>query len=148
MKSKISLTFKFFIFFIATMAFFGGRLAMSDQDIEIKWEWPAGRQIETKLLINIKKISKASTGFFGIGASPSLANALPDATDVVASVIFGQENLIGKTISMRMPGVEANKLKVGEPAAVALVSNNICICVSAAPRDTHDLEDWFQKWSC
>jgi len=121
---------------------------MSDQIIEVKWEWPAGRQMETKILINVKKISKASRGFFGIGASPSLADAIPEATDVVATVIAGQENLIGKTISMRVPGVEANKLKVGEPAAVALVNSNISICVSAAPTDKGELDNWFNKWSC
>ena len=122
---------------------------MSNQIIEIKWEWPAGRAIETKLLINVTKISKASKGFFGIGASPSMANTLPDATDVVASVASGPENLMGKTISIRIPGVEANKLKVGEHAALALVnSNTICVCVSAVPTDTHEIESWFNKWNC
>jgi len=121
---------------------------MSDQIIEVKWEWPAGRQMETKILINVKKISKASTGFFGIGASPSLADAIPEATDVIATVIAGQENLIGKTISMRVPGVEADKLKVGGPAAVALVENTISICVSAVPPDKGELDNWFNKWNC
>jgi len=123
---------------------------MSNQTLEIKWEWPAGRQIETKLLADIKKISKASKGLFGIGASPSMANALPDATDVVASVVSGPENLVGKDLSMRIPGVEADKLKVGEHAAIGLVENNtIGICVSAAPTaDTHALKDWLNRWNC
>lgn len=148
MKLISLLTFKVFIFFIAIAAFFGGHVAMSNQDIEIQWEWLAGRQIETKLLVEVKKISKASTGFFGIGASPSLANALSDATNVVATVVSGQENLNGKTISMRIPGVEANKLKAGHLGAVALISNNICVCVSATPTDKYELEKWLSKWSC
>lgn len=121
---------------------------MSDQNIKIEWEWPAGRQLESKLLVKIIKISKASTGFLGIGASPSMANAIPEATDVVASVISGQENLIGKTISMRIPGIEASKLKVDQPAAIALVNNNICICVSVSPTNTQDVASWFNNWSC
>lgn len=148
MKPKASLNLKFLVFFIAAMAFFGGRTVMSAQIIKITWEWPAGRQLETKLLINIDKISKASTGFFGIRASPSMADAIPDATEVVATVISGQEDLVGKIISMRIPGVEAKKLKVGEPAAIALVDNNISICVSAAPPNKHELENWFSTWNC
>lgn len=103
---------------------------MSDQAIELKWEWPAGRHIEAKMLIDVQKMSKASKGFFGIGASSSLANALPDATDVVGTVLTGPDRLMGKRISMRIPDVEAQKLKLGEHAGIGLVGGNtICVCV-------------------
>ncbi|WP_288053585.1 hypothetical protein [Methylobacter sp.] len=150
MNSTTSVIFGFCMIFIATMAFSGGCSAMSTQPLEIKWEWPAGRQMETKLLINIKKISKASKGLFGIGASPSMANALPDATDVSASIESGQENLVGRELSIRIPGMEAQKLKVGEHAAIGLVEGNtIGICVSAAPTaDKQELANWFNQWRC
>lgn len=149
MRSTKSLNFILFIIFIAMLALFGGSPAMSNQVIEIKWEWLAGRTIETKLLIDVTKISKVSKGVFGIGASPSIADTLPDATDVVASVVSGSERLIGKSISLRIPGVEANKLKVGEHAALALVnSNTICVCVSAVPTNTQEIESWLNKWDC
>lgn len=121
---------------------------MSDQHIDIEWEWPAGRQLESKMLINVTQMSKASKGFLGMGASPSLANALPDATIVIGSVMSGSEQLIGKTISIRLPGVEAKKLKLGEPAAVALIGSSVCICVAAKPADTGEVSAWFNGWNC
>jgi hypothetical protein len=57
---------------------------------------------------------------------------------------------MGKTVSLRVPGAEANKLKAGEPAAIALVSgNSICVCVAAAPiTETSALKRWLDGWNC
>lgn len=121
---------------------------MPTQDLQIPWEWPAGRQIESKLLVHIQKISKASKGILGIGASPSLANAIPDATDVAASIVAGPKSLIGLNLSMRLPGMEANKLKVGKHAVIGLAVGEI-VCVFASPEiDGQHPENWLSQWDC
>ncbi len=122
---------------------------MSIKSIDIKWEWPATRSVESKMLVKIEKIDKASKGFFGIGASPSLAAALPDATDVLASVVSGPTHFVGKLLALQLPGMEAAKLKVGERAAIGLIENNtISICLAAVPADTADMATWLANWNC
>lgn len=123
---------------------------MSAQSVEYKWEWPAGRQPGSKLLVKVGKVAKASRGFFGIGASPSMADALPEATDVTATVVAGPAALVGKSVSLRLPGMEAARLKAGELAAYGLVDEaGPCICVAAAPsQDAAAAGNWLSGWTC
>lgn len=98
----------------------------------------------------------APIGFFGqgntgsSGGAPSLANSLPDAKDVEASAISGPESLIRQKISLRLPGIEADKLKVGEYAAFGFINGNtICICVAKVPTNTlDDAIIWLSQWDC
>lgn len=128
----------------------GGFSQMSAQTLALKWEWPAGRQVDSKILVKVGKIAKASKGFLGIGASPSLADALPDATDVTATVVAGPDALVGKTVTLGLPGMEAAKLKAGELAGFGLLANGaLCICVAAAPsQDAAQAGTWLEGWSC
>ena len=123
---------------------------MSNQTIELKWEWPAGRKIETKLLLRVEKIKPASKGLFGIGASPSLANALPEATDVSAQVLTGPDAMVGKTVEIQLPGLEARKLVKGEMAALGLLQNKaLAVCIDHVPKqDMEPAQQWLQQWNC
>jgi len=123
---------------------------MASSNLELKWEWPAGRTGEIAALVKVQSIKPASKGFFGILASPSMANALPEATDV--SFIFdaqGQPNA-GQIATVRLPGVEARKLEVGSWAAFGLLeSGRVCICVQAAPKiSVEELRRWIVGWKC
>lgn len=128
----------------------GGFSQMSAHTLALKWEWPAGRQADSKVLVRIGKIAKASKGFFGIGASPSLADALPDATDVTATVVAGPDALAGKTVTLGLPGMEAARLKTGELAGFGLLADGaLCICVAAAPsQDVAQAKNWLDGWTC
>jgi len=53
---------------------------MASSTGDLKWEWPAGRAIGTQLLVQVEAIQPVSRALFGIKASPSMADALPDAT--------------------------------------------------------------------
>lgn len=123
---------------------------MASSNLELKWEWPAGRAIETGILVRVDGIRPASKGLFGMRASPSMADALPDATDV--TVVVDQEAAVhaGRKVRVRMPGIEARKLAAGEWAAFGLVeSGGVCACVQAAPK--HGLEElrrWIAGWKC
>ncbi|MCX7113496.1 MAG: hypothetical protein NTX45_26035 [Proteobacteria bacterium] len=140
----------FFILSITLLALCGVTTAMANEYLKLKWEWPAGRQIETKILANVQGIEKVSKGFFGIGDSPSLADSLPDAKDVVVAVISGSEALVGQTLTLRVPGMEADKLKVGGHAALGLINNNsVCVCVSVVPvKNPDEIKTWFNQWIC
>lgn len=137
-------------FFYIFLLGFTGCSAMSNKAIELKWEWPAGRKTESKALVKVVAIKKASTGFMGIGASPSMADALPDATDVSAEVVQGPDTLKAKQVHLRLPGMEAKKLKVGQLAALGLTGENaVCICVGLAPPGAGgNGSQWFDTWAC
>lgn len=123
---------------------------MSNHAIELKWEWPAGRKVETKLLMRVENIALASKGFLGLGASPSIVAALPEATDVSAQVVLGPEAMLGKKISVRLPGLEARKLKKDQFAAVGLVAGNaLAVCVEHVPvQELEPARSWLQQWNC
>lgn len=123
---------------------------MSNQMIEVKWEWPAGRKIETKLLLRIEKIKPASKGLFNSLGSPSLANALPEATDISAKVLNGPEAMVGKIFDVQVPGLEARKLVAGEMAAIGLLQNmTVAICIDHAPKQNLEQnQQWLKQWSC
>lgn len=127
-----------------------GILSMSAEPTVLNWEWPAGRPVETKLLVQIQSISKASGGFLGIRRSPSLADSLPDATEVAAAVVSGPEDFKAKTVSVRVPGMEAKTLKIGQHAALGLISGNaVCICIIGAPANNPDeVRSWFMETAC
>lgn len=121
---------------------------MSDQIIALQWEWPANRHLKTKVLVNVQKISKPSKGLLGIDDSPSLANTLPDAHDVKAIVISGMPDMVGKVISIRVPGVEARKLNEGTQAAIALINQNTGICIAPVPSSVQNSQAWLEQWNC
>ena len=123
---------------------------MASDNIDLKWEWPAGRKIESRLLVRVESIAPASRGLFGIKASPSMADTLPDATDVVAVVEVGPESLAGRKTTLRLPGVEAKKLGAGTRAAFGLVElNRTCVCVEQVPPlNADEARRWIAAWQC
>lgn len=123
---------------------------MMNRKTKIEWEWPAGRTVESKCLVTITKITQASRGFLGIGQSPSLANALPDATDVEATVVSGHPQQEGAMLTLRLPGVEAAKLAVGRYAGLGLIGDGtVCVCVAQIPaKDRKDAQAWLESWIC
>ncbi|MGH9887935.1 MAG: hypothetical protein ACREBE_20550 [bacterium] len=128
---------------------FLGCRSMSGNKLDLQWEWPAGRQAESRLLVQVDSIAKASKGVLEIGRSPSMANNLPDATDVTGTVTAGPEGFVNRTVRLRLPGVEAAKLVGGAPAGFGLVGESTVVCVAPAPsRDPATNNKWLTDWSC
>lgn len=130
-----------------------GCKAMSDKAVEMKWEWPAGRPVASKLLLQVDALEKASSGWFGFGRSPSLADNLPDAHTLQASVVAGPPAWQGRQVTISLPGPEAKKLTVGTRAGLALTSpldakHPVVICVAAAPTAGQSAEQWLENWTC
>jgi hypothetical protein len=113
-----------------------GGCAMS-ADIEYKWEWPADRAIEKRVLIKVENIKAQSAGFFGVKKSPSLASSLPDPT-VVTGINQGKDGSKGKTISIVVPKLEIENLKIGNYVVLGIVNSNTCICI--VPVESPDVD--------
>jgi hypothetical protein len=147
-RPRLVATVALAVFVITIVA--GGSFAMGSKVPALKWEWPAGRPVETKLLVQVRSISKASKGFLGIGASPSFADSLPDATDIVATVVAGPSALVGSTVSLRVPGAEVKSLVQDRFAALGLVSDNtICTCIAEAPTNNlAEAQTWLRDKAC
>lgn len=98
-------------------------------DIELKWEWPAEREVTDRLLIKVDNVKAKGTGLFGIGGSPSLAENIPDPVVIFGTVQKGSQFTDGKSLMVVAPKLEVEAIKKGAYAVLGIVEKDICICV-------------------
>ncbi|MFV8784033.1 hypothetical protein ACNKU7_16555 [Microbulbifer sp. SA54] len=123
--SKISFTTNFIAVFVLSLI---GGCAVS-ADIELKWEWPADRAVEDRILIKVEDIKPQGSGFFGFKKSPSFASNLPEPT-VITGTIQNTDDLIqGKSLKIIVPKPEIGDTTIGGYAVLGIVENDICICI-------------------
>lgn len=120
-----------------TLMLIGG-CAMS-ANIEYKWEWPADRAIEDRVLVQIKSLKKKGAGLFGINMSPSLVSNLPDPYILSGIVLNSPNKLAGKTVQVVVPSAEIDAIKTDSLAMFGIVENNICICIVPVENKASDL---------
>lgn len=111
-------------------------------DLNLKWEWPAERQPELKLVMAIADASPAGKGWFGIKRSPSLVEGIPDPVELKGTVIKGDSSLLQKSITLTLPRLEAGALGKGDVAAIGVLDNNVCICIRKLASADEDLSGW------
>ena len=128
---------------------------MSREAVRFRWQWPAGRKPDYKLLVDVQEVRKESSGIFGVKKSESMAGQLPDAIEVIGSVIVGPDELIGRKVILRAPRAELRNVVVGQAAGVAVIARdrndtNICICIEGAPKiiDKNALRAWLNDMKC
>ena len=97
----------------------------------LHWQWRAHRATKNVVTATIADIQKASTGLFGIGGSPSMADALPDPI-VVSFAVAGAPAKTSKTLKLKMPRLELGVLKVGDSVTLEFVEDDICVAVLPA----------------
>jgi len=115
---------------------------MSD-NIELTWEWPDGRVSDQKFLIKVNNVESKSSGFFGIGKSPSIASNIPSPV-VLTGEILKDEMLEGKSIKVTLPKLELESIKSGDYAVVGVMDENTCICIVKVASSSEDIS----KVSC
>lgn len=113
-------------------------MGASTQARHLTWEWADGRKPERFLVVRVHKVAKDRGGPLGVGKSPSMAAALPDATNLEGSLIHGADGRSDATVALTLPGVEASSVSTGDRVALGIVSGDVCICVARAPRDLPD----------
>lgn len=116
-----------------------GGCAMS-ADIELKWEWSAGRLPEQNLLVHVNAIRKISDGLFGVSRSPSLSDSLPDPQILKGTVVNTSNELDGKSISIVIPKLEIESIKSDGYAVLGLVDKSTCICIISVSNKDTDIE--------
>lgn len=126
---------------------------MSDSPSEsatLRWEWPADRVPDHRILVRIDAIREERGGLLGIRRSPSLADALPNPVELEATVVAGDAPGLGRRLSLRLPRPELHDIAVGDHAAMGLLGPGTCICIAKAPAGTDQAaqERWLASWNC
>ncbi len=101
-------------------------------DLDLRWEWPAERQAQIKLMMTVEKTKAADQGLFGIKKSPSLAGSLPDPVEVTGVITKGDATLINKSVRLVLPKMELGETGAGDNLLLGVINNNICICIKKA----------------
>jgi len=125
----------------------GGEWAMSAADVvrHYRWEWPAERKPETRLLAKVLILEKHSEGFLGINRSPSIAANLPDAQVMTGGIVGGDQKF-----TLILPKVEVENISVNDYVALGILGNDICICIAKAPDSGNQTKqmEWLKNWEC
>ncbi len=133
---------------VLAMCFLGGcNPVQDDAKYELRWEWPAGRQPEKKLLGVVDRIEKQGDGLFGVGRSPSIAENLPDATRVSGRLIGLPGNAV---FSLVLPKLELGDIAKHDKVGLAIIGESACVCITKAPDGLDDeaLRAWLKAWDC
>jgi hypothetical protein len=110
-----------------------GVLAMScvandGRNLQLAWEWPSGRPASSTLLISVTDIKKQKKGWFGLWRSPSIANNLPDATEIRGKPV--SETTFSEVVVV-VPGPELPAgLRIGDQVELSLLEGNKCIAIT------------------
>ncbi|KEQ18997.1 hypothetical protein [Endozoicomonas numazuensis] len=130
-----------FIYILVLLSMVLGGCAMAGET-ELRWEWPAERDIQKKLIVEVTEVTSKS-GLFGLKKSPSLAQGFPEPVVLKGVVKNGQY----ETVKLVLPKFELGDAKSGDLLAVGLVEDLVCICVSPVPINS-DPDQWLQSWNC
>lgn len=118
----------------------GGAYAMSN-DLELIWEWPAKRSIESRIIIQIESLEKVSSGLFNFGKWPSIASNLPDPYILKGTVLKSTSNFEDKAIQLIAPKLEIENIQKGKAAMLGLVDSKTCVCIVAVDDPISYLDD-------
>lgn len=129
---------------------------MALTSLHLVWQWPAGRQPDHKLLLNIRDIKRERTGLFNFFKNvESAADYLPEAMVLLGTVAAGRVGLLGAEVSIRLPRIELGGVAAGDHVGVGIIDEdkgdrNICICIKSAPDGlgSKELKDWLQSMEC
>ena len=126
---------------------------MSQSNAEIaqyKWEWPADRKPQTRILIKVTKLEKQGEGFLGIKKSPSIATNLPDAMILEGTVVQSDTGISVHTVELTVPKVEIPDIAVGDKVALGFIANKVCICAEKLPDSVEPSNEanWLADWNC
>lgn len=118
--------------------------------LELKWEWPADRQPDDKIIVRVNDVKQQGGGFFGIKRSPSIASNLPDPIELRAAVIEGGEGWTANSVKLILPKLELPGVKVDHKVALGILAKKTCICAARVPDrlSGSGLRDWLEKWAC
>ena len=110
-------------------------------EITLKWEWPADRSADSKLMIEVVKVTEEGDGLFGLKRSPSLVDNVPDPVTVHGIIVKQRSELDRKTVTVLLPKLELNNIKAQQFAVLGIVGNTTCICIKPIPSADTDISE-------
>jgi hypothetical protein len=133
----------------AGVAFTTGASTMpvTGQAEPLVWQGAADRSPSDYLSVRVTGIHHAGGGVFGIGNSPSIVGALPDARVIEGTRIGGD----GSVVKARVPGGELPRaLAAGSRLVLGLVDPSHVICLLLPPDAIADeaLSSWARTQRC
>ena len=96
----------------------------------LRWEWRANRAIVSTISGTLMSVEKESSGWFGIRASPSMADSMPDP--VVATITTkptAESDAKVSTYTLRLPKKELEPLVVGDLLLLEMINPTTCVGV-------------------
>ena len=103
-------------------------------DNTINWEWPGGRAPDKVVRVRVLEVTPESRRWFGIGNSPSLANAIPDPVRIRVEPVpsVEQPQVVLASDTLRIPKLELGKIEVGATVDLSLLGPNVVIALTPA----------------
>ena len=125
-------------------------MSKSSSELELTWQWSAGRSPDHRILVSIKSLKEGDSGWFGINKSPSIADNLPDPMIVNASVLEGPEDWVGREVVLVIPRPELGDIQSGDKVGLGVINNDTCICAVKSPTlsDESALKAWTASFEC
>jgi hypothetical protein len=111
------------------------------------WQAVAGRKPVRFVPIEVSSIKPEKGGLFGIGQSPSIGGAFPDARNVAGRVL----DATVEVVTARAPAAALpSGLAEGQRVVLGLVDAEHVICFLVPPADvpTNGLVQWAEKQRC
>ncbi len=111
------------------------------------WQNAVARKPVRFVPVVVSSVAPYKGGWLGVGNSPSLVGAFPDARDVEGKALDGS----GHVVAVRAPGAELpHGLAPGQRVVLGLVDDAHVICFLVPPSDVpiHDLIQWAAGQRC
>ena len=92
------------------------------KNLELKWQWPAGREKQSACRARITKIYSNRKLF----DSPSRTDFIPDPFVIEADVLDGVSY---QSVLLRLPSMEIENLQIGDEVQLDLIDTDICVAL-------------------
>lgn len=102
----------------------------SEKVLELRWEWPAGRQPSQTLEVRVDKVKADGGGLFGIRNSPSMADGFPNPMILEGELLGVPSGQPSVRVHLRYPAHDLPAVAVGDRLGLAVLDGNVCIGAS------------------
>ncbi|MCP4341906.1 MAG: hypothetical protein GY799_24235 [Desulfobulbaceae bacterium] len=132
----------FIIFIILGVTAMGCNAKATD----LKWEWPADRDVTIKIIVEILKVEKSKKFI----KSPSLASNLPDPVEISAMLKTANSPITTELVTLTLPEVDLGDASAGTTIGMAMIDAETVVCVAIVPNnlDLNGQNEWLAQWQC